>query len=389
MPDTAPTPQLSDRPTGSGDDVDPVVALREHVELLAAHYELSGDVATALGTLAAMAGDPYEDVLPRRPATTRLIATRLSSCAAAVELELVRSARRIVDIGSGLGFPGLVLASMLPDAGFTLVEQSEKRSAFLRRAVAAMGLTSVEIVHNHAQRWMDGVMSADVVTARSVGRLKVMVGLAAPLLALGGTAVIFGNPKRDTAKEAEAREAAEAAGLRPVTVHRTTPVGLGARYLYLYEKVSETPSRRSLKANRGIDRQTQYRARAQATTEAHRKAAERLERTVRRVQQLEAAQAEHPGTAAELERAREVARKMKRKVEVLAERHARAERRLGRASNAQATTVSASVEAVPGARCSLWHRHLGDPAEADRDDPGREDVDVRPVDRTAVAGDRQ
>jgi methylase of polypeptide subunit release factors len=111
--------------------------LGEHVDLLAAHYQLSNEAAAALGTLAAMVVDPTEDVLPRRPATNRLVAIRLSGCAAAVELEQVRSARRIVDIGSGLGFPGLVLASMLPPASFTLVEKNKERCEFLRRAAAA------------------------------------------------------------------------------------------------------------------------------------------------------------------------------------------------------------------------------------------------------------
>jgi 16S rRNA (guanine527-N7)-methyltransferase len=313
----------------SGEAVDRLLDLREHVEVLAAHYQLSSEVAAALGTLAAMAVDPDEDVLPRRPATNLLVAIRLSSCAAAVELRPVRSARRVVDIGSGLGFPGLVLASMLPQASFTLVEKNEKRCAFLRRAVAAMGLTNVEVLHNPAQSWTDGAMSAELVTARSLGRHRTMVRLSAPLLVVGGTAVIFGNPKRDAAKEAEAQEAAEAAGLRPVTVHRTKPVGVGARYLYVYEKIAATPPRHSLKANRGIGRQTHYRARAVALAEVQRKAAERLERAVRRVQQLEAPGAEHPNNAAELERARAVVRKVERKIEVLARRGARADRRVG------------------------------------------------------------
>ena len=304
------------------------VDLREHVELLSAHYRLSSDVADALGTLAAMAVVPDEKVLPRRPATKRLIAIQLSSCAAAVELDLVRCARQIVDIGSGLGFPGLVLASMVQTANFSLVEAKEERCAFLRRAVAAMGLTNVEVIHSQAQRWTEGAMSAELVTARALAGPRVMVRLSAPLLVMGGTAVIWGTPRRDPAKEADTQEAAEAAGLRHVTVHETKPVGLGARYLYVYEKVATTPARRAAKADRRVGRQALRRARAIAVDEAQTKSEERLQRAAQRVRQLEAFEGENPDTDAELQRARAVVRKVARKTEVLAERRARAERRL-------------------------------------------------------------
>jgi 16S rRNA G527 N7-methylase RsmG len=304
------------------------VDLREHVELLSAHYRLSSDVAGALGTLAAMAVDPDENVLPRRPATNRLIAIRLSSCAAAVELQLVRRARQIVDIGSGLGFPGLVLASMVPTASFTLVEAKEERCAFLRRAVAAMALTNVEVINSHAQRWTEGAMSAELVTARALAGPRVMVRLSAPMLVMGGTAVIWAEPPRDPAKEAEAHKAAEAAGLRPLTVYETKPVGLGERYLYVYEKVAETPARRSVKADRRVGRPALRRAQAVAIGEAQTNAEERLQRAAERVRQLESSEEENADIAAELQRARAVVRKVERKIAVLAQRRARAERRL-------------------------------------------------------------
>jgi len=194
-----------------------------------------------------------------------------------------------------------------------------------------MGLTNVEIVHEPAEGWAEGATSADLVTARSLGRHSIMVRLAAPLLVVGGTAVIWGNPKRDPAKEADAQAVAEAAGLRPVTVHRTKPVGLGPRHLYVYEKVAATPPRRSLKRKKtdgSIGRPARERGRAVAVAEVQRRAVERLERAARRVQEFEALGGEHPDTAAQLEHARAVAHKVERRVEVLAQRVARAERRL-------------------------------------------------------------
>lgn len=315
--------------------VDHFSDLNAHVESVVAHYGLSSDVAGALGALTGMVLDPSEGVLPLRPATNSLVATRLSSCAAALELPLVRSARRIVDIGSGLGFPGLVLASVLPQASFRLVEQNEARCAFLGRAVDAMGLTNVEIVNRYAHRWPEGETSAELVTARALGRLRVMVRLSAPVLEMGGTAVFFGKAKREAAKESEAEEVAEAVGLRPVTVHQTTPVGMGRRHLHVFEKVAPTPARETLRVNPPSVRRARRRTRAVGTVKAEWNAAERLEQAVERVRRLEASGA-GPDSAAELERARAVVRKMERRLAVLAQRRARAEDRLERTEGGRA-----------------------------------------------------
>ncbi|MDR4306895.1 16S rRNA (guanine(527)-N(7))-methyltransferase RsmG [Chelatococcus sambhunathii] len=92
--------------------------------------------------------------------------------------------KRWVDIGSGGGFPGLVIAAML--AGRTavhLVESNGKKAAFLREAARAMGVTVV--VHaERAEKALAG-LSADVVSARALAPLTALLGLAAPLLKTG------------------------------------------------------------------------------------------------------------------------------------------------------------------------------------------------------------
>ena len=95
-----------------------------------------------------------------------------------------------------------------------------------------------------------------------------MVRLSAPLLEMGGTAVIFGKAKREAAKEAEAEEVAGAVGLRPVTVHETTPVGIGTRHLHVFEKVAATPARRTLKVGRASGRKERTRTRAVGAVKA-------------------------------------------------------------------------------------------------------------------------
>ena len=317
----------------SGDHCDPT-ELNEHVALLVTHYGLSPDAGAALASFAAMVLDADEDALADRPASTSLVVNRLSASAAAVELEKVRSARRIVDIGSGLGFPALVLAAMLPRARFTLVEKKAERCDFLLRAISTMGLQHVEVVNKQARGLQEGAAGMDLFTARSVARPSTLVRFAAPLLAVGGTAVIWGNVKRDPAKEAAAERAAEAVGLRAVGIHQARPVGAGRRYLYVYEKTVEAPLAPVAKPktpHSSIARRERKRARARTVADAHLKAVERLERVSGRVRQLEAAMGSKIETdrrSADLERARALARKVERRVEILARRRARAERKL-------------------------------------------------------------
>ncbi len=98
------------------------------------------------------------------------------------------SARVFVDLGSGGGFPGLVLAAAFADrlaAEFHLIESDQRKSAFLREAARAMGVRVQ--VHNTRieaalENWPHG---ADVVSARALAPLSELISLAAPLLKAG------------------------------------------------------------------------------------------------------------------------------------------------------------------------------------------------------------
>jgi 16S rRNA (guanine(527)-N(7))-methyltransferase RsmG len=137
---------------------------------------------------------------------------RLAESLEALALEQVRAAKEGVDIGSGAGFPGLALAGARPEMRMTLIEQKDKRCTFLRESIEAMGLTNVEVVQRLVQLWAEGQDRFDLVTSRGVLKLPVMVGLAAPLLKVGGTVVLWG-PELKSAVEDEAGAAAGRLGL--------------------------------------------------------------------------------------------------------------------------------------------------------------------------------
>jgi 16S rRNA (guanine527-N7)-methyltransferase len=152
----------------------------------------------------------------------------------------VREAGRIADIGSGAGFPGLVLAAALPAAHVYLVESVGRKCAFIDRAAAAAGFDNAEVVNARAEEWPGTV---DVVTARALAPLNVLVEYAAPLLPVGGHLVAW-KGRRDLAAEADAAAAARAVGLALGEIVDIEPrPGSDERRLYVYLKVNETPAR--------------------------------------------------------------------------------------------------------------------------------------------------
>ena len=160
----------------------------------------------------------------------------------ALDLDVVRGATRVADVGSGGGFPGLALATALPDAAFSLVESVGRKCAFLDRAAAAIGLDNVTVVSARAEDWAEGRDANDLVTARAVAALPVLLEYAAPLLTFGGTAVAW-KGHRDGAEEADGAAAAAVLAMETPRAHRVTPFpGAGERHLYLSSKVGPTPN---------------------------------------------------------------------------------------------------------------------------------------------------
>jgi 16S rRNA (guanine527-N7)-methyltransferase len=162
---------------------------------------------------------------------------------AGLAVPALRGARTIADLGTGGGFPGLALAAVLPHAQVTLVESVGKKCKFLRRAADSVGLDNVEVVNARAEAWHDGLGTQDVVTARALAPLNVIVEYAAPLLDDGGTFIAW-KGRRDPSAEADGVAAADIVGLEPADLIpvETSIHGADARHLYVYLKVRETPS---------------------------------------------------------------------------------------------------------------------------------------------------
>jgi 16S rRNA (guanine527-N7)-methyltransferase len=212
------------------------------LEAVAQRFELPDTAVRALRTILELqAEDPAASTTIRDPdaAADRHVADSL----VALDLPAVGDARQIADLGSGAGWPGLALAAALPGAHVALVESTARHCRYLERAVAAAGLTNVEVVHARAEEWHSGLGAHDLVTARALAALPVVVEYAAPLLVEGGSLVAWKGAV-DEAESAAAGAAAEMVGLEPREVRRVSPFPEAANHtLHVFQKVAPTPSR--------------------------------------------------------------------------------------------------------------------------------------------------
>lgn len=106
----------------------------------------------------------------------------LNSGAAAAQLG---GAATLIDLGSGAGLPGVVVAAMAPAVRVTLLEPMARRVAWLDHVVTELGLSNVEVVRGRAEE-VAGRLRADALTARAVAPLEKLYGWAAPLVVPGG-----------------------------------------------------------------------------------------------------------------------------------------------------------------------------------------------------------
>ncbi len=177
-------------PPASGADL-PVVA---GADVLSPPPEHRAAAEEVFGERLALAGR-YAELLVTEGVVRGLIGPReaprvwerhLINCA--VVSEMIPSGASVIDVGSGAGLPGIVLAVARPDLTITLVEPLARRTAFLSEAVTALGLeATVTVVRGRAEDVAGGPPApADVVTARAVAPLDRLAGWCLPLAAVGG-----------------------------------------------------------------------------------------------------------------------------------------------------------------------------------------------------------
>ena len=183
------------------------------------------------------------------PTTVRdphdIVRRHVADSLAALEIDAVRVAERVADLGSGAGFPGLVLAAALPAARVDLLESVTRKCAVIERVARVAELDNARAVPERAETWglRRGRADYDLVTARALASLPVLVEYAAPLLMIGGALVAW-KGARVAEEEAAGDAAAVEVGLSSAVVCSVEPfVGAHSRHLHAFRKVAETPAR--------------------------------------------------------------------------------------------------------------------------------------------------
>jgi len=129
----------------------------------------------------------------------------------------------VIDVGSGAGFPGLPLKIYAPEITLTLIESNQKKAAFLKETIRAIGARDATVFAGRAE---DCALQADIVTLRAVEKFETVLPVASKLVAAGGRlALLIGSAQVEFAKSLLAGWEWEAPELIPQSSQRVLLVG--------------------------------------------------------------------------------------------------------------------------------------------------------------------
>lgn len=150
---------------------------------------------------------------------------------------------KLIDVGTGAGFPGMPLAIARPDLHVTLLDAQRKRCDFLQAAADELKLTNVRVLHARAEDAARSELreTVDAALARAVAPLNVLCEYLLPFVRVGGVALCWKGPAvRD--ELAEGNRAAQLLGARGEQLFRL-PIEGREHYVQAYRKQQETVRR--------------------------------------------------------------------------------------------------------------------------------------------------
>lgn len=153
---------------------------------------------------------------------------------------------RVIDVGTGAGFPGLVLKTALPDISLTLLDSLNKRIKFLDAVVLDLGLDGVETVHMRAE---DGGQSSrfrekyDTVVSRAVANMTLLSEWCLPFVKVGGYFLALKGPAAEEELIAAKRTISILGGEVEDVFETEIPYSDLKHRIIIVKKVRQTPKR--------------------------------------------------------------------------------------------------------------------------------------------------
>ncbi|SDN35501.1 16S rRNA m(7)G-527 methyltransferase [Actinomyces ruminicola] len=197
-------------PDAAGAEVDPA-QLEEPTAQVRAMFGPAFSATEHFAQMLAEQGELRGLVGPRE--LPRLWSRHIVNSAAVVPF--LPASGRVADIGSGAGFPGIVVALLRPDLDVVLVESMERRTQWLEDVVAELDLDNVAIERARAEELR---AKYDAVTARAVANLTKLIRMTSPLLKPGASLLALKGARAD-AEVAEAKYVIKRARLEPAVIH--------------------------------------------------------------------------------------------------------------------------------------------------------------------------
>lgn len=147
------------------------------------------------------------------------------------------------DVGSGAGFPGIPVKIAFPKCKMTLIEPLHKRCRFLSAVVEELGLDNVEIINERAEDYAkDHRESFQIVSARAVAKLSILLELCVPLLKVNGIMIAL-KGKNGNEELQQAKKAISELGIQLIKEEKTTIEDGSTRINLYFEKMRPTPKK--------------------------------------------------------------------------------------------------------------------------------------------------
>ena len=152
------------------------------------------------------------------------------------------SGKRVVDVGTGAGFPGMPLRILCDSVRMTLLDSTGKRVDFLREACDTLGLSAVECVHGRAEEFAaERRESFDLATSRAVAALPVLCELCLPLVKVGGQFLAMKSARSDEELEGAMDAIEKLGGRLSDVVDYTIPGSEVTHRVIVIDKADKTP----------------------------------------------------------------------------------------------------------------------------------------------------